>query len=248
MWMRDAFEAKQHDAETFSMGPFRAVVTRGADGRSAGWVTLDDAQVNSAEATRSLANLRAAFTSQKIDIEVEFNTDAFPHAAEWFQAAGLTLAEQHPLMACRPETFVPVESTQVSLTRLSHNTKLAELEAFQAIRWSNGGDLHRKGPPIEQLRIELKALTSVYILGWLDWEPVGTGVSHATKDAAEIVGVVTRNDKRRRGVAAAVTSELVRRHFGRGGDYVFLEAEHEQAARIYGRLGFVKFGSKVVYK
>jgi predicted GNAT family acetyltransferase len=88
----------------------------------------------------------------------------------------------------------------------------------------------------------------VYLLAWLDWEPVGTGVSHLTGAVAEIVGVVTRNDMRRRGVASSVTSELVRRHFERGGDFVFLDAANEEAAAVYERLGFSRFGSKVVFR
>jgi predicted GNAT family acetyltransferase len=88
----------------------------------------------------------------------------------------------------------------------------------------------------------------VYLLAWIDWEPVGTGVSHLTGDVAEIVGVVTRNDRRRRGVAATVTSELVRRHFDTGGDFAFLDAANEPAAHVYERLGFRRFGSKVVFR
>jgi len=86
------------------------------------------------------------------------------------------------------------------------------------------------------------------MLAWLEWEPVGTGVSHVTRTAAEVVGVVTRKDRRRRGVAATVTSELVRRHFEGGGDFVFLDAASEDAAKVYERLGFTRFGSKALYR
>ncbi|OLE34723.1 MAG: hypothetical protein AUI36_27775 [Cyanobacteria bacterium 13_1_40CM_2_61_4] len=63
-----------------------------------------------------------------------------------------------------------------------------------------------------------------------------------------MVGVVTRKDHRRRGVAATITSELVRRHFDGGGDFVFLDAANEDAARIYERLGFSRFGANLVYR
>ena len=45
-----------------------------------------------------------------------------------------------------------------------------------------------------------------------------------------------------------MTSELVRRHFERGGDYVFLDSANEEATRVYERLGFRQFGSKVVFR
>jgi predicted GNAT family acetyltransferase len=82
----------------------------------------------------------------------------------------------------------------------------------------------------------------------LNGEPAGTGVSHSLKGVAEIVGVVTRADKRRRGVAATVTSNLVARHFDSGGDFVFLDAADEAAATLYERLGFKKFGTNLVYR
>lgn len=246
-WLEHTFEERQRDAETIAMGPFRAVMFAGEDKASA-WITLVDAQVSDEEGRRALAKLRAAFDKQEIDIEIEYDDHAFPHAREWFAGSGLTLEETTPLMACRPETFTPVVAPEVSLTRISTHGKPSELEAFQMLRWTDGGDLDRKPQPVERLRNDLLTATSVYLLAWLDWEPVGTGVSHLTRAAAEIVGVVTRNDRRRLGVAATVTSDLVRRHFDTGGDFVFLEAANEPAARVYERLGFTRFGLKALYR
>jgi ribosomal protein S18 acetylase RimI-like enzyme len=62
------------------------------------------------------------------------------------------------------------------------------------------------------------------------------------------VGIVTRTESRRRGVAATVSSELVARHFANGGDFVFLDAANEEAARVYERLGFARFGANLVYR
>jgi GNAT superfamily N-acetyltransferase len=119
----------------------------------------------------------------------------------------------------------------------------AELEAFQAIRWTDGGEIDRPAPPVERLRSDMARAGSVFLLAWLEWEPVGTGVSHSLKGAAEIAGVVTHKDRRRRGIAAAITSELVRRHFANGGDFAFLDAANDEAARVYERLGFSRFGA-----
>jgi predicted GNAT family acetyltransferase len=65
--------------------------------------------------------------------------------------------------------------------------------------------------------------------------------------AGEIVGVVTRADKRRRGIASTVTSRLVADHFAGGGDFAFLDAANEAAVRVYERLGFIQFGMNRVY-
>lgn len=250
-WLQEFFERKQRDpeAETISMGPFRAIIAPAQEAaETIAWVTLVDPDPDEDDAVRALRRLHASFRRQTIDVEVEYDDNAFPQAAKWFAEAGMILVERNPLMAVRPDTFRPFSSTHVALTRLRQHAKQVELEAFQRIRWTDGGDVARQPQPVERLAHDLKTATSVYLLAWIDWEPVGTGVSHLTGDVAEIVGVVTRNDRRRRGVAASVTSELVRRHFERGGDFVFLDAADERAARVYDRLGFNRFGSKVVFR
>ncbi len=247
-WLQDVFEARLGDAETISMGPFRAVVSRAGEGKPLAWVTLVEPGVKDADGKRALSKLRSAFKTQDIDIEVEYDDHAFPHAAAWFDDAGLKLVETNPLMACRPDSFTAFAAPEVALTRLSQHGKPAELEAFQDLRWTDGGEHDHDVQPVERLRTDLAVATSVYLLAWLEWEPVGTGVSHVTRTAAEIVGVVTRKDRRRRGVAATVTSELVRRHFEAGGDFVFLDAASDGAGKVYERLGFTRFGSKALYR
>ncbi len=160
----------------------------------------------------------------------------------------LTFAERNPLMACRPDGFKPVSSPHVKVRRLTTASDAADLGAFQTLRWTNGGDDNRAVPSVDGLRKDLASANSVYLLAWIEGEPGGTGVSHALKGAAEIVGVVTRVDKRRLGIAATVTSDLVARHFASGGDFVFLDAANEGAARVYERLGFKRFGDNVVYR
>ena len=49
-------------------------------------------------------------------------------------------------------------------------------------------------------------------------------------------------------VAAAVTSDLVARHYASGGDFAFLDAANEEATRVYERLGFTTFGANLVYR
>jgi ribosomal protein S18 acetylase RimI-like enzyme len=250
-WLQALLEQQQRspEVELISMGPFRALITPGEQmGESVAWVTLVDPDPDEDEAVRALTRLRNAFRRHTMDIEVEYDATAFPQAARWFADAGMIQTERNPLMAVRPQSFTPAVAPHVSITRLRQHAKQTELDAFQRLRWTKGGDVDREPQPIERLAHDLKAATSVYLLAWIDWEPVGTGVSHLTGDVAEIVGVATRIDRRRRGVAATVTSELVRRHFERGGDFVFLDSANEEATRVYERLGFSQFGSKVVFR
>jgi GNAT superfamily N-acetyltransferase len=247
-WQRSALEARADDSELLDFGPFRVVLSKTKDAPLSSWVTLVDGAVSEAETLKAVPKLKAALKKRRAPLEIEYNDAVFPKIGAWLESAGLKLAEKNPLMACRPDTFKPSVTEEVHLTQLRPTATAAELEAFQQIRWTDGGEVDREVPPIDPLRVALGVPSSVFLLAWLDWEPVGTGVSHSLKGAAEVVGVVTRKDHRRRGVAATITSELVRRHFDGGGDFVFLDAANEDAARLYERLGFSRFGSNLVYR
>ena len=245
-WQLEALEQHPPGAELLSFGPFRALVP--AANQPGGWVTIVKGSVTERETEEAVAGLRSVFKQRNAELEIEYNEALFPMVGRWLEAAGLTIAERNPLMACRSDGFKPLAARGVFLSRLTKRSNVADMQAFQLIRWTDGGDNAQAVPPVERLRNELASESSVYLLAWLDGEPAGTGVSHSLKGVAEIVGVVTQANKRRRGVAATVTSNLVARHFAAGGDFVFLDAADDSAAMLYERLGFKKFGTNVVYR
>jgi ribosomal protein S18 acetylase RimI-like enzyme len=245
-WQLDALHARPADSELITAGPFQAILSTTDEPISR--VTLIDATATEAETAKGITKLRSTFKKRKATFEIEYNEAAFPLVGPWLESAGFKLHERNPLMACRPEAFKPFGAAEVELTRLTSTSRAAELQAFQGLRWTDGGDKKRDAPPIERLHKELAVVSSVFLLAWLDWEPAGTGVSHSLKGAAEIVGVVTRSDMRRRGVAATVTSSLVERHFESGGDFVFLDAANDDAAKVYEKLGFTRFGAQLIYR
>ncbi len=245
-WQLAALSEHRAGTELHPFGPFRAVVP--AMNQPGGWVTIVDGTTTEQETQEAVANLRSVFKERNTPLEVEYNEALFPQMGSWLEAAGFTIAERNPLMACRPDRFEPFAAADVMLRRLSAASHSEDLRAFQTIRWTDGGDEDRVVPSVEHLRKDLASAASLYLLAWLDGEPAGTGVSHALRGIAEIVGVVTRMDKRRRGVAASITSELVTQHFFSGGDFVFLDAADEAAARVYERLGFRRFGANLVFR
>lgn len=245
-WQLDALGAHPAGTDLLAIGPFRAVVSTTPG--SGGWVTIVGGTTSRPEITHAVSRLRSMFEQRQTQLEIEYNERLFPEVGRWLEAAGLRLAERNPLMACRPAGLKPFAATGVGLHRLAATSSAGDLQAFQTIRWTNGGDNEERPPPVEQLRKDLAAARSVYMLALLDGEAAGTGVSHALHGAVEIVGVVTRASMRRRGVAATVTSDLVGMHFDSGGDFAFLDAANEEAASVYQRLGFTRFGANLVYR
>ena len=74
-------------------------------------------------------------------------------------------------------------------------------------------------------------------------EPVGAGVCTVPgNQTTEIAGIAVRVPFRRRGIAGALTTRLVREAFDAGVTTAFLMAAHEEEERIYTRAGFSKIG------
>ncbi|MGH7762826.1 MAG: GNAT family N-acetyltransferase [Candidatus Dormibacteraceae bacterium] len=245
-WQLAALEARPAGSDLLSVGPFRVVFPTEPGGSS--WVTLVEGAGTQAEVHDAVGRLRSMFARREATLEIEFNESVAPHAAAWLEAAGMKQAERNPLMACRPDGFKPFAAPDVVLHRLNPGSAARELEVFQEIRWTEGGEASVPIPPVERLRKDLGSESSVFLLAWVEGSPAGTGVSYSLQGAGEIVGIVTRIASRRRGVAATVSSELVARHFASGGDFVFLDAANDAAARVYERLGFARFGANVVYR
>jgi ribosomal protein S18 acetylase RimI-like enzyme len=245
-WQRDALDARPAASQLLSLGPFRALVPEHEE--LGGWVTIVEGPVTEHDTTEAVARLRSVFEHIPRKLEIEFDEVAYPEVGPWLEASGLKHVERNPLMASRPSRFKPFAAAGTTVSQLTTGSQPADMESFQTIRWTNGGDNAGPIPSVEELREQLESPRSVYLLAWLEGAPVGTGVSHSLKGAAEIVGIVTRADKRRRGVGATVTSELVTRHFDSGGDFVFLDAADAGAVKLYEGLGFESFGANSVYR
>lgn len=244
LWQIHALETRPAASRLETIGPFSVVIPPTADEEP--WVTLIGPDVSEPELADAVARLRALFSGRPSGWQVEYNDGVLPRVEPWLVGLGFEVVERNPLMACRPDAFKAFAAEGIRLSKLDRASSRRDLEAFQRIRWTDGGENDGPVPSVERLVNELAAPSSVYLLAWLDGEPAGTGVSHSLKGAAEIVGVVTRNDRRRRGVAATVTSDLMARHFASGGDFVFLDASGEAAAAVYERLGFSRFGVNLI--
>ena len=97
----------------------------------------------------------------------------------------------------------------------------------------------------------LAAASADVVLAELDGEPAGTAYTlrsdGAGGPALYLAGVAVLATARRRGVGAAVSSWLLERGFAAGAELAHLNPDTEEAARLYGRLGFIETPGLDVY-
>ena len=195
-----------------------------------------------------------------------------PEALEWIheirpELLGIARAarlkvQQVPLMVLgdgRWRTPDPPDGVTVRLLTAG-DPALAASGAVQYIGFANPGTAVGEAGPAErdasavgQSAVELDFLSDRIRNGLTqpavaeDAGGVLCGGSHQpVGEVTAIVGVATLPSARRRGLAALVTARLVQDARERGAELVFIEAEDEDVARIYGRLGFERVGTACI--
>jgi predicted GNAT family acetyltransferase len=87
-----------------------------------------------------------------------------------------------------------------------------------------------------------------HALATLDGRPVGTGFISSSNRVGEIARVATVPAARRRGVAATLTSFMMRDRFERGDTLIWLSAADAPAQALYEKLGFRAAGDRVYFR
>jgi GNAT superfamily N-acetyltransferase len=75
---------------------------------------------------------------------------------------------------------------------------------------------------------------------------VGGGSHGPRGTTSELTGIAVLPRARRRGVAAAITAALVLDAVARSVETLFLSAQDDAVARVYGRVGFVRVGTACI--
>ena len=88
----------------------------------------------------------------------------------------------------------------------------------------------------------------IRLAGLRDGRIVGVAsAAPPVEGTAELVGIATLSEHRGRGIASALTAEVVARAFAAGAELTWLTAADDAAARLYERVGFAHVGKQVSY-
>lgn len=225
--------------DTERLGPFLATFNRHNDNPFLNYAIPDD------EAMPSCADITALITAYKRRSRIprlEYIPRLAPAVEDALLAANFAVEGRLPLMTCIPgsEQTLPLPPGMELVVPVAD----AELLATVAVQNEAYDDAAPDSDAVVRLRASLAAgqiavLARVAATG----EPVGAGMCSVPNNGmTEIAGIGVRAPFRRRGVAGALTTRLMREAFDAGVSVVFLMAAHEAEARIYVRAGFSTMG------
>jgi GNAT superfamily N-acetyltransferase len=144
------------------------------------------------------------------------------------------------ILACEPASFHPVAPlVSLEYVVLTEDSPLATIQ--------EGLDTNARGfdptaaaatlPEAEAFRKDL--VTNCAFTARLNDQPVAAGMfTPPFHGVVEVVGITTLAAYRRRGIGAALTSEIVRVAFSYGVDIAILSTDNPEAYRVYTRIGF----------
>jgi len=237
------------------IGPFTLFV-----GQAHGWRYYGRPRValNEAITQRDIERLLARQRELNVPTSIEGLTDITPSLAGACHAAGLTV-EEVPLLVHRSGEQTPVPEG-VRIRRLDpDDVAVSASQAVAALAFGNAGTetgsvgvkerdemlRTRDEPPDAYVRDRISRGLSVLFVGEDESGVVASGMHQPVAEITEIVGVATLPSMRRRGLAAAITADLVSDAYRNGISLCFLTAGSTEIARVYERIGFQRVGTAI---
>ena len=239
---RSLGEVAGAERETVRVAPFTAYVDRERPLKYFSFALPDP---GTAELPPELTEV---FAERDRTARVEHFEELNPHLREALEAAGWSLSERAPVMACTPEALVvPPAPDGLVLERVGPDAAEPLVRALLAAQKTAFEDPHGVGEA-DVTKLRAWAAEAPVFAGLIDGEVVGAGLaSKIARGVAEVAGVATLPAFRRRGIAAAITAAAAAAAFEAGAELAWLTAADEDAARLYGRAGFALTGTMWAY-
>jgi ribosomal protein S18 acetylase RimI-like enzyme len=200
----------------------------------------------------AIAALLAAYTPSGRRPRLEHFDELHPQLAPALEAAGFVLEMRAPVMALAPQGLVTAPdrgaANALRYRPLRHDDPQAA-EAFVRGQSVAYGGLY-DGPDalawLPALRTGLEAGTLRAATLELEGRPVSGATLQLGGGVAELAGVWTDPEQRRRGLAFALCRRLLAEAFAAGMELCWLSAA-EGGQGVYRRLGFVPVGTQLNY-
>jgi GNAT superfamily N-acetyltransferase len=225
----------------YRVGPFTVRHNPGWELKFANYAIPDQ----DAEPTaQDIAGLVTAFTEHDRLPRLEFLPSWAPAVEPALLAAGFTVENHAPVMACTADDLLapkPVDSL-----RIAEPVTDAEFTSAAAVQHTGFGG---EGGPDDGEIAWLRGATEgggVSALVTVGGRPVGSGCCSTPVDGiGELAGLAVAEAFRRRGIGAALSAWLTRTAFERGFHTVWLEPGGPDVERVYAGIGYRRTGEKL---
>jgi ribosomal protein S18 acetylase RimI-like enzyme len=193
----------------------------------------DDAEPTADDVATLIAAMHEAHRVPRL----EFLPGAAPAAEAALLAGGFAVEGRYPVMVCERDAFTaPAPPEGVTLSAVDATSTRADVAGLVGAQHAAFGE------PFTEEDVDGFADAThrmIAVLARAGGVPAGGGVCLRIHDATtELAGIGVVAAYRRRGIAAALTAELVRRAFAAGATTAFLTPGAPETARVYARVGF----------
>lgn len=189
--------------------------------------------------------LEAFFEENNRVPRFEFFPLQTPQFEVWLARRGYEKQHELPTMVCTAETFRPKTEEGIVLERLGPTGDLAG--AFRVAAEAFGME---EEPSPDHTKKDAGEIVSGRLrrtVARIDGELAGVASTVGDEKVCELCGVGTRPKFRRRGVASAVSTDLMLTQFRNSDAIVWLSAGDDTARMVYEGLGFREVGVEVTY-
>ena len=236
--------------DTTPVGPFLATVHRTSDLIWASCaVPLSDRR-DEPVTGETIHRLREVFAARGRLLRFEFFESLWPNLGGELEAFGLKRQGAMPLMICAQPELRPLHAPGVTVHPLDprddeHTLRRFLATAKAAFGETEGMNADVSADEVRELRDNLRC--GRYRCAWAELDGRMAGVGSMTVANDELVGIGTLPAFRRRGVATAVSCDLLRDHFRHRAPLAWLSAGNDAAFAAYARIGFRAAGVQLNY-
>lgn len=190
------------------------------------------------------------FVSRKRQPCLEYIAAFAPALADRLEARGFMAEAPTLLMVCTLETFVATTTVaELTISHLTDESPIQDMVDVMTVQRRAFGDPAAEAPSAEEaLQFRQRFGANTFFMGMMNGTTVTVGsLQLPHRGIAEVAGIATLPEYRRRGLASALTSAIVDYSFQLGLDALFLTAGDEKAGRVYAKIGFRAEGEAVAY-
>jgi len=165
-----------------------------------------------------------------------------PDLVKTLQDEGFEIECVLPVMVCTRDTFVSRINENVQVEMMTPDSDPGPFIRLIDIAFEHDDPVSPER--IEGMRQSLRKGTQWSAMGYLDEQPAAVASLVVADGVAELAGVGTHPDHRRRGAASTVSSKLLEEFFQQA-DLAWLSAGDATAEAVYKKLGFRLAGNQV---